>query len=324
MTRRGDTADRAGDRDRAGGRDHHIVADAAQKAFRRDPDFLRRAIAKDDAELVAREAAEAILRAHAPAQPLGDAADHLVGDIVAIGFVDAPQIVDRHQQKAAGRLRARGILQGLFELFGQMPAIDLAGERIEAREIGELLLVLVAIVDDADEAMRAQRLAVLVGEPAAGILDPELRRARAHAQRILDLIGDAAAAVGFLRMENRVEARLRIAGIEQIGKGAAGRDRPAIAQPEHGGCVVAPDQAIGFDPPFIGGFARRTQNFRAIEAVGRGIHLPCRQPGRRLAVHRSPHRARHLGRLRHHRPSNAPRSRRRGRRQTSQDGSPQL
>ena len=42
--------------------------------------------------------------AHAAAQALGDDADHLVGDVVSVGLVDAPEIVDRDKQEPAGGL----------------------------------------------------------------------------------------------------------------------------------------------------------------------------------------------------------------------------
>ena len=43
-----------------------------------------------------------ILAAHMRADALGDRGDHLVGDVEAIGFVDAAEIVDRYQEEAAG------------------------------------------------------------------------------------------------------------------------------------------------------------------------------------------------------------------------------
>ena len=68
-----------------------------------------------DAEFVAGETAEAILGPHPGAQALGDGADHLVGDVVAIGLVDAREIVDRDQEEAAGLPRADRFLQRVFE-----------------------------------------------------------------------------------------------------------------------------------------------------------------------------------------------------------------
>ena len=63
-----------------------------------------------------------------------------------------------------------------LEHLGHVPAVHLAGQRVEARQIGEPLLLLVALVDDAHDAVGAQRRAVGAGEPAAGVLDPMQRR----------------------------------------------------------------------------------------------------------------------------------------------------
>ena len=54
-----------------------------------------------------------------------------------------------------------------------MEAIHLAGQAVEPRQIGEPLFLVVALVDDADDAMRPRRLAVGAGKPAADVLDPK-------------------------------------------------------------------------------------------------------------------------------------------------------
>ena len=64
-----------------------------------------------DAELVSGEAAEQSSAAHLGAHALGHRADHLVGDVVAIGLVDAREIVDRDQQEPAGLPRADRLLE---------------------------------------------------------------------------------------------------------------------------------------------------------------------------------------------------------------------
>ena len=102
VARRGDAADRHGDRDRAGRGVHHVVAHAGQQAVGGVLHVVGRAVVQDHAELVAGKAAELIAAAHLGAQALGDRADHLVGDIEAVGFVDAREIIDRDQHEAAG------------------------------------------------------------------------------------------------------------------------------------------------------------------------------------------------------------------------------
>ena len=52
------------------------------------------------------------------------------------------------------------LLEGRLQHLGEMEAIDLAGQAVEPRQIGEPLLLVVALVDDADDAVRPRRLAV--------------------------------------------------------------------------------------------------------------------------------------------------------------------
>ena len=103
--------------------------------------------------------------------------------------------------------------------------IELAGETVAPREIGELALMLVTLGDDAQQAVRAHRLAVGAGEPAAGILDPKSGVRRwIGADAILDLIGDAVTFVALVRLRDDVEARLRVFRLEELREGAAGYD----------------------------------------------------------------------------------------------------
>src|ERR1700728_4748708 len=106
-----------------------------------------------------------------------------------------------------------------------MVPVQLAGEPIVTGQIGEPPHVLVALVDDADDAMSAHRLAVRAGKPAADILDPESRvRRRVGTDAILNLVSDAAAVVTLVRLHDGIEARLRVLSLEHLGIGAAGRD----------------------------------------------------------------------------------------------------
>ena len=53
------------------------------------------------AELVAGETAQHIGAAHLRPHALGDRRNHLVGDVITIGFVDAREIIDGRKQEAA-------------------------------------------------------------------------------------------------------------------------------------------------------------------------------------------------------------------------------
>ncbi|MBV6487237.1 MAG: hypothetical protein GHHEDOFH_01180 [Pseudorhodoplanes sp.] len=150
-----------------------------------------------------------------------------------------------------------------------MAAVDLAGLTVELRQIGELLLARITFVDDADDAMRPQRPAIGSRIPASGILDPGLFGARRRAQAILDLVGNARALVLALAVHHRVETRLDIAGIEQVGIGAPVGDQRDVAQAEHLRRVRAPDQPVAVQPPFIKRIAEGLDDFRDVDAFHR-------------------------------------------------------
>ena len=101
VTRRGHAADGHGHRGGAGGGHDRLVAHAGQQAVGGDRQFVGRATRQHDAELVAGEAAEIILAAQARAKALGDLRDHFLGDVEAIGLVEAAEMIDGHQQEAA-------------------------------------------------------------------------------------------------------------------------------------------------------------------------------------------------------------------------------
>ena len=195
MARRGDAADGdgCGHRTRAGA--DHVVAHARNQPLGGLLHVVRRAVVENDAELVAGEAAELIAAAHLGAQALGHRADRLIGDVEAIGLVDAREIVDRHQHEAAGAALRHRLRKRRFQHLGQMKAVHLAGEPVEARQIGEPLFLVMPVVDDADNAVRARGLAVAAGEPAADVLDPQRLLGARRLQRVLHLIRNARACI---------------------------------------------------------------------------------------------------------------------------------
>ena len=77
-------------------------ADDVDEALRDDRHLGDVAFVDDDAELVAGEAAEPVAGPHAGADPPCDRADHLVGDVVAVGLVDDGEIVDAGEQESHG------------------------------------------------------------------------------------------------------------------------------------------------------------------------------------------------------------------------------
>ena len=299
MARRGDASDRHRGGDRAGGCLHHLVADAGDQAVGRDQQIIRRAIVEDDAELVAGHAPEMVLAAQLRVHALGDRGDDLVGDVEAVGLVDAAEIIDRRQQEAAGGAQLDGFLDGGLENLGQAVAIELAGQGIEARKLGQLLFPLVALVDDAHHTMGESGLALRSREPAAGVLDPDRLRGRSP-QRILHLVGNAGARIAQAAAHDRVEARGTALRIDQSGIGFSARERRRIERRQHRVHIRAPRQRIGVDPPLIGNFADGGENRIRVDrhgtricgiAIDRCAHLgglPARPRGtigRQIAAH---------------------------------------
>ncbi len=274
MARRGDAADGDRHRDRPGAGRHQFVAHAGDQPLGGDGHVVGRTVGQHDAELVAGVAAERVLAAHAAADALGDRGDHLIGDVVAVELVDAPQIVDAHHQESARGAEAQGVFDRLFQRLCQMMPVEFAGEVVVAGEIGQPPLAFVAVVDDAHGAERARRLAVGAGEPAAGVFDPQQRfAARRRAQAVHDAVEHAMAIVALVRAHDCVEARLRAAVVEQLCVGASGRDGVAIADQEDVGRVGAPAQLIAGDVPPVERFADGGENFGGVGMGRRRVAL---------------------------------------------------
>ncbi len=241
-----------------------------EHAFGGNRHIVRRAVAQHQAEFVAGIAAQRVLAAHPAAQALGNRADHLIGDVEAVGFVDACEIVDRDQQESARRAETDRVIDGVFEHLGEMVAIKLASQAVAARQMGQLALMLVALGDDPDQSVRAHRLAVGAGKPAAVVLDPQSRvRGGIGADAILNLVGNAMAVVAFAGFGHRVEACLGIFRVEEFREAGAARDCGAIADQQHVSGVFAPPQGIAGDVPFIGNLADRAEDRRGIGRAGR-------------------------------------------------------
>ena len=136
-----------------------------------------------------------IATAHLGTQPLRHRTNHLVGDVEAIGLVDPSQIVERHQDESAGPALPGCIRKSGFQHLGEVSAVHFASQRVEARQIGQLLFLLVPLVDDANHAVSTRGPATRVRIPAAGVLDPQLAVDAFRTDGILNLIGHAVAVV---------------------------------------------------------------------------------------------------------------------------------
>ena len=189
----------------------------------------------------------------AAAQPGADAfsdfGDHGVRDVEAEGVVDARQMIDADQHEGAGRPEARGFLDRFRQRGDQMRAVEFAGQRIVPRQPHELFVAGVALIVDADDALRARRLAVGPGKPATGFLDPDHGRGgRWPARRIRS---------GRRRPRRRAPAADwssasdpdRARGLDQLGelRAAGQRFRRDIGEDRAG--IVAPGDGVGCQVP---------------------------------------------------------------------------
>ncbi len=109
--------------------------------------------------------------------------------------------------------------------------------------------MLVTLSDDTQQAMRAYRLAVGPGEPAAVVLDPQpgLRR-RIGTHAVLNLVGDAHGLLSRLSDFMMTSKRTCAFSVSRnCRKGAAGGDGAAILDQQHVADVVAPGQHIAVE-----------------------------------------------------------------------------
>ena len=168
-------------------------------------------------------------------------------------------MVDADQHEGAGGTEARHFLDGLGQRRDQMRAVEFAGQGIVARQLQELFVAGVALVVEADNALRARRLAVGPCEPGAGFLDPQHRQRCAGPHAIFDPIGRAVAAARERRRAQRVGPD-RAHRLDQLCKlGTAGeRFRRDIAK--NGSRVIAPDDLVGCDIPDEGGLAEQSED----------------------------------------------------------------
>ena len=121
-----------------------------------------------------------------------------------------------------------------------------------------------ALVDDADDAMGAQRLAVGAGEPAAGVLDPDsFVGPRRRPQRIFAPDRERRRP----RRGSPSASPRRSASVRSSGSTSWAKPRPVAivagsAIPSTAPALATPAQHVGIDPPFVGDLADRARRSR--------------------------------------------------------------
>ena len=95
-----------------------------------------------DDEFLAAQPTEQIAAADDAAQPIGEALEHEIADVVAIGVVDALEMVDVENHQRQRRAAHARVLDHRREMALEEAAIVEAGQRVEQRQLDRLLHVL--------------------------------------------------------------------------------------------------------------------------------------------------------------------------------------
>ncbi len=268
MTRRGHATDRHRDRHRTGGGWDGFVAHAGQQTLGGDRQLIGRATGQHYAELVAGETAEMVLGAQPRTDALGDLRNDLLGHLEAVSLVEPAEMIDGDQQKTAGAAKLHRVLERGAKRLDQAGAVQLTGGRIEIGALDELALAFVTRADRAHDSLRAQRLAIPTGEPAAGILQPDFLVAALEG--VLHLVGNALAGVAQDGLLDRVDAGLAALGIDKAGVGPAAANFSCVGNPEDRSGVLAPAHCVGIQPPYIGDVTNRSKNLVSVRDAGSG------------------------------------------------------
>ncbi len=184
-------------------------------------------VAQQHRELVAAEARDRVLRAHAAPQAPGGRDEHAVADVVAERVVDDLEVVEVDQQHGETLLarRERGA-----EAFAERGAVGQLGQRVVGRAVAQALAVaarlrdVARVVDEAADARVVEQVRAPDVEPAPGAVGV------LHARLEADRVPRAFAQLG----EHRAHAR-RVVRVQRMDpvhevlrcEAEGGRDRRA-------------------------------------------------------------------------------------------------
>ena len=143
-------------------------------------------------ELLAAEARQRVVAAHRGREAVGDLGEHPVADEVPVGVVDALEVVDVGDQQADRGVAPRGAIELGRERLGEVPAVEDAGERIDAAAAIGLVARCCELVRDApalgDVGDHAVDQHAAVGRaPRAGAIEDPAGLAVGPHDAVLDL-----------------------------------------------------------------------------------------------------------------------------------------
>ena len=174
------------------------LGDGVDEALARRLGLIDLAIFEQDGEFIAGVARDEIIDAEIGAQPSGEADDDLVAHVIAVGAVEREQILERDQQNSEGLARFLRLAEQAMRMVGDLHAAHRSGQRVDLGAPRQLEFELLAVGDDADEAVSAPRATVAAGEPATAVLHPDERTAAALTRRHERVDGAVGHAVAFV------------------------------------------------------------------------------------------------------------------------------
>ena len=192
--------DRRGRGDLARPRIDHAAADGGAQTVGHGGDFAAAAILQDDSEFVAGRTADDVGGAQRARQPFADRHDHFVGGVETIRIVDDRQPVDGGNQKGTMAFFAFRGIDRFGEFGAQRIAVQVAGQFVARRQIGEALLFAPALGDLAHHADHPLGGAVGIGNARAQYDEPNRPQSRSQFDIDIEMTGFALAA-----FQNRFE-----------------------------------------------------------------------------------------------------------------------
>ena len=167
------------------------------------------------------------------------------------------------EQRILHRFVERGV-----EHLGQVLAVHLAGQRIEARQIGEPLLALVTLVDDAHDAVGAQRLAVAARRTSGRCPRPRLlcRSSPVRAHIRPDMGRRCPLSAAGRRHRPRRSGSVRSSG-RRVGHSRGRWRSRRYRRCRSTAAALAPQtQHVGIEPPVVRDLTDRAEDVVGIEA----------------------------------------------------------
>src|SRR5262249_19814197 len=134
--------------------------------------LVGRAMRQHDTEAVGADAADGIALAQQAIEPLSDLDQDRIARAMAVGAVDDRKLVGADDEIGAGRAVAPVVGERMLEQVAQAYLVEVAGEVVEAGQMLEARLVLLARGDQAQAADDALGRAVEGKDRSTAVMNP--------------------------------------------------------------------------------------------------------------------------------------------------------